>query len=259
MFAAKLQKLLPMTDPVSIAAIVLAFLLGGGVKGLAGMGLPAVTVAVLTFAFGLPAAMALMIVPGLLTNFWQATSGGHAWPALRRILPFLLASLCTIWFGTGLLVTMDSSWLVFVLGMILTVYALVNLLGFVVNISRAHERWIGPLFGAVNGVTTGMTGVTSTPSVIYLNGLGMKRDMMVQAMGLLFFISYIVLSGALWLRGLLNTEIGLISVAAVIPALVGMEIGRRLRSYTTESSFKRVLNYVLLAMGLYLMVRSTVF
>lgn len=228
-------------------------------KGLAGLGLPVITVAVLTFAFGLPNAMALTIAPGLVANLWQAVSGGYLIAALKRIAIFLVPSLFTIWFGTGLLVTLDSDWLVVMLGVILTIYATIGISGFSVTIPLRKEKWIGPVFGAVNGITTGMTGVTSTPSVIYVNGLGMKREMFIQSLGLLFLISYFVLTGSLWLRGLLNVEVGTLSLVACIPTLAGMALGRFLRKRTSEAGFRRLFFRILLVLGVYLILRILVF
>ena len=245
-----------MTDPLSLAIITFAFLAGGFVKGIAGLGLPIVTVAILTFAFGLQNAMALMVAPGLLSNAWQAVSGSQTVPALKRISPFMLPSLLTIWLGTGLLVTLDSSYAVVMLGIILLIYSITGISGFSVDIPPRHERWVGPGFGMVCGVTTGMTGVTSTPSVIYLNGLGMAREMFIQAMGLHFCISYIVLTIALWMRGLLNLEIGILTLLAVIPTIGGQWIGRKLRLKTSETGFKWIFYRVLFAMAIYLIFRA---
>ncbi|MEP2560021.1 MAG: sulfite exporter TauE/SafE family protein, partial [Rhizobiaceae bacterium] len=61
-----------MFDPLALAIIFLTFLLAGLVKGVIGLGLPTVSLAVLAVLFDLPTAMALLIVPSLLTNIWQA-------------------------------------------------------------------------------------------------------------------------------------------------------------------------------------------
>jgi len=245
-----------MTDPLSLAIIAFAFITGGFVKGAAGLGLPVITVAVLASVFGLKSAMALMVVPGVVTNAWQAASGEHAASVMRRISIFHIPSLITIWFGTGLLIVLDSGWLVLALGLILLAYAIVGLTGFSVQISPSKEKIIGPTFGAFCGLTTGMTGVTSTPSVIYLNGLGMPRDMFIQSMGLHFFISYLVLTAALWFRDLLNLEVGLLSVACVVPALLGMQFGRAMRSKMNEKAFKLTFYGVLMALGVYMIGRE---
>lgn len=248
-----------MTDPTSLAIIAAAFMIGGAVKGLAGLGLPVITVAVLTSVFGLQTAMALMVMPGLIANSWQALTGGYMIPAFRRIASFLVPSLVTIWFGTGLLVALDSDWLVIILGVILAIYALTGVLGVTMRVPSSREYWFGPVFGAINGVTTGMSGVASTPSVIYLNGLGMPREMFIQAFGLLFLMSYVVLTASLWFRGIVGFEVGAISFVATAPTLFGMWIGRQLRFRTSESVFRRCFFWILLAIAFLIVSQVTLF
>ena len=244
------------TDPLTLTIVALAFAGGGFVKGFAGMGLPLVTVAALTFAFGLPAAVMLMVVPGLVTNLWQAVGGSETGAAMRRIWPFLLACCACVWFGTGILATFDANALVVGLGALLALYAAITIGGVRLDVPRAQEWWMGPVFGAVNGVACGITGITSVPSVLYVNGLAMPRERMIQTMGMLFGLSYVAISAALWLRGMLSVEIGALSVFAVAPALCGMWLGRRARFTTSDATFRRVFNWLLLAIGLYLIVRG---
>ena len=68
-----------MFDFVTVAAIGGTFLLAGGVKGVIGLGLPTVSLGLLTAALDLTTAMALLIVPSFVTNFWQAMAGGNRW------------------------------------------------------------------------------------------------------------------------------------------------------------------------------------
>ncbi len=243
-------------DPFTIAIVTFAFLLGGIVKGIAGMGLPLVTVAVLTFFFDLPTAMAFMLVPGLVANFWQSLSGGRVLERAMGIWTLLVPCLLTIWIGVVVLQTADNSTLILILGLVLGFYAAVSLTKFRIDIPLRGRGIIAPVFGAICGITTGMTGVTSVPSVIYLNGIGLKRDAMIQSMGIFFFTSYVVLNACFYFLGLLTVELGLLSVYAVLPGLVGMEIGKRLRARTSEEQFRRIFLFTLLAIALYMIARS---
>ena len=64
-----------MLDPLVLAAIIGTFFMAGTVKGVIGLGLPTVSVGVLTAAIDLPTAMALLLVPSFVTNLWQAVVG----------------------------------------------------------------------------------------------------------------------------------------------------------------------------------------
>src|SRR5690606_13714915 len=77
-------------DPLLLAAIAGTFVLAGLVKGVIGFGLPTVAVALLTLTIGLKDAMALMLVPSLVTNLWQALAGGRLWTILRRFWALFL-------------------------------------------------------------------------------------------------------------------------------------------------------------------------
>ena len=68
----------------SMIIVALTFLLAGTVKGVTGLGLPSVSLALLTAILGLKAAMAILLVPSFVTNVWQAAVGGHLTAILRR-------------------------------------------------------------------------------------------------------------------------------------------------------------------------------
>jgi hypothetical protein len=70
-----------------LLAIFLIFLLGGLVKGIAGIGLPTVAIALMAIFIGLKEGIALMVVPTLASNIWQALAGGRLAEILRGIVP----------------------------------------------------------------------------------------------------------------------------------------------------------------------------
>ena len=241
-----------MVDAVTISAICATFLLAGFVKGVVGLGLPTVSLALLTAVIGLPQAMALLLAPSFATNLWQAVNGGHARDILRRNWLFFLLATVTVWIGALALTRLETATLSGLLGLLLVVYALVNLGGLKVAIPGGHRVWAGPLFGATNGVLTGMTGSFVVPGVMYLQATGMERDVLVQAMGILFTLSTLALAAALGGNGLLNAELGILSAAALAPAIAGMVIGQKVRTKLSEARFRTVLFLALLAMGVHL-------
>jgi uncharacterized membrane protein YfcA len=245
-----------MQDPATLAIVALTFLLAGLVKGVIGLGLPTIGLALLTAAIGLPQAMALLLAPSLVTNLWQAAAGGHGRTILGRLWPFLAMAGVTVWLGAAALARLDLALLSALLGLLLVIYALASLSGVQFTVRRDREPWLGPLLGTVNGVLTGMTGSFVVPGVLYLQALGLPRDMLVQAMGLLFTVSTAALALALGGHGLLSVELGLISGAAVLPAVLGMALGQRLRRGLPERRFRPVFFVALLALGGWIMVRS---
>ena len=243
-----------MTIDPNLILILATFLLAGMVKGVIGLGLPTISLAILTVALDLPGAMALLLVPSFITNLWQAVVGGNSRLVLARTWPFLLMATVTIWFGAQALRHVQLSMLSALLGILLTTYAVANLSGLRFTISRSRANWAGPLLGLVNGLLTGMTGSFVVPGVMYLQALGFTRDELLQAMGMLFTLSTLAL--ALQSNELLSVEQGIHSTIALLPAIMGMLLGQRIRSMISESLFSKVFFVSLLAMGVYIIVTA---
>ena len=223
-----------MFDLETALLVVGTFLLAGAIKGVIGLGLPTVSLALLTVAIGLPQAMALLLVPSFATNLWQALVGGNALAILRRLWPFLLMATGTVWIGALALTRVELSWLSALLGLLLVAYAVVNLAGYRFAIGVGREGWVGTMVGAANGILTGMTGSFVVPGVMFLQAIGLPRDTLVQAMGILFTASTLALALALQGNNLLSAELGGMSAAALLPALAGMVIGQRVRHRLPE-------------------------
>ena len=76
-----------------LAAIAGAFLLAGFVKGVIGLGLPTVSIGLLGLLMTPAQAAAILVVPSLVTNVWQAAVGGGLLALARRLWP-LLTGIC---------------------------------------------------------------------------------------------------------------------------------------------------------------------
>ena len=245
-----------MPETNAIVVVAGTFLLAGMVKGVIGLGLPAVALGVLTIAFDLPSAMALLLVPSFVTNLWQALAGGYLKAILLRLWPFLVTATATVWIGAQALTSMDLSLLTALLGGLLVTYSMVNLRGFQLAIPARYETWVGPLVGVANGVLTGMTGSSVVPGVMFLQAIGLSRDMLVQAMGILFATSTLALAVALQKANVLTVEHGMLSSGAVLPAIVGMILGQRIRTTLSEQRFRKVFFVALLVLGAYIIVSA---
>ena len=240
-----------MIEPFTLIIIAGTFFLAGSVKGIIGLGLPIVSLGVLAIALDLTTAMALMLIPAFISNIWQAVVGEKGKIIFQRIWPFLLTATATIWFGAKALTSVNPLYLSMLLGVLLVAYSSLNLIGFSFLISPQREKWVGPVFGMANGILTGMTGSSVVPGVMFLQAIGLSRDMLVQAMGMLFCLSTIALTFALKNNNLLTTELTAISALAVVPAIMGMMIGQRVRKSLSENRFRKTFFVSIFMLGLF--------
>jgi len=245
-----------MPDLFALTAIGGTFLIAGMVKGVIGLGLPTVSLALLTVTLDLPSAMALLLVPSFITNLWQAVVGGQGGAILQRIWPFLLLATGTVWNGAIALRQVDLSLLSALLGLLLVIYGVANLAGLRFSLTQHQAAWLGPVLGTVNGVLTGMTGSFVVPGVMFLQAIGLPRDMLIQAMGILFTLSTLALAVALQRNAFVTAELAGLSAAAVPPAIIGMIAGQRLRQNLSEQLFRRTFFIALLVLGTYIIFRA---
>jgi uncharacterized membrane protein YfcA len=240
----------------TVSLVFLIFLAGGVVKGIVGLGFPIVVLAGLAATVGLKEAMGLLIIPGIVTNVWQALAGGAFFEITRRLWPLLLTSFAGIGVGVHVLSTADTALLVAALGVLLFVYSAISLARPQIPPPDRHEIWLSPLIGAGAGVVFGMTGSYMVPGVLYIQALGLTREMFVQALGIVF--CWIMIALGLFMSGnrLIPPETAMLSAAGLAPTALGMLIGQNGRHFLSEQRFRKVFFTALCVAGLYMIARS---
>ena len=242
-------------EPFSLIYIALCFLLGGLSKGLVGMGLQTICIGLLVVLFDITVAMALLLVPALITNIWQIR--GMPFASLgKRLLPLLLCAAAGIWFGSYALIYVDGRWLSILLAILLLIYTAISLTGYHIGIPKQREGVLGVVFGGLNGLFTGMTGSYLFPALMYLHGMGLPRDQFIQAMGLFFVTLSITLGFALSRHQLLGFDIALVSTAACLPALLGMRVGEKLRGTLSDRTFRLLFFLAVAGVAIVILLRS---
>src|SRR4051794_2818705 len=244
-------------DLASTALVLGAFTVAGFVKGVAGFGLPTVTLGLLALTRPLPEAMALMLVPTLAANVWQSLVGPALWPVLRRLWPFLAASVVGTLAGAGILARSDAVMLSGLLGLLLIASAALALAGMPMPTpGAAQERWLSPLIGGTAGLLTGMTGSFLMPAAPYLAALKLPPQHFVQGFGLGALLATLALGLGMAGAGLLPPDLGLASLVGVAPAFLGMAIGTRVRRAMPDARFRTVIQAALGLVGLWLAFRA---
>jgi uncharacterized membrane protein YfcA len=140
--------------------------------------------------------------------------------------------------------------------MVLICYGLYGLSAAKVSIAPTTERWLSPLTGVVTGVLMGATGISALPVAPYFTSLGLKKDDLIQALGLSFTISSCALAIGLLVTGEFRVAIATTSLLALIPAFVGMFIGQALRNRIAQDQFRKYFFITLLVLGGYTTFRA---
>lgn len=251
-----------------IIYIGFVFVLAGLVKGVTGMGLPTVAMALLSLFVPPIEAAALLIVPSLLTNVWQLASGEPVYPLWQRFWPMLVAICLGTLAGSAIFSVVGAPAVPdgahapslmpspigagATLGIALAVYGVLGLLSIRFSVPKDAEPWLSPIMGVLTGLLTAASGVFVLPAVPYLQALGLKRDELVQAMGLSFTMSTAALAVTLAMHDALHPAVAGASLLAQFPAMAGMFLGAWLRQRMNPELFRRCFFGMLVALGSHL-------
>ena len=236
-------------DWQTVAILAGAFFAAGAVKGVVGLGLPTVSLALLCIAFDISTAMALLLAPSLLTNIWQSFGGSSPLSLFRTLWPFYCLSSLAVGVGVHAFGFIEAAAAEQVLGLLLVLYSAVSIFGLRFTIPEGQTGLAGGMAGLLTGMLTGMTGSFVVPSVMFLQSIRLTVSEFAQATGLLFSLLTISLGLSLFVAGRLSIDVGLFSMAGVVPAFLGMTLGYRIRARLKEELFRLLLNLGLLMIG----------
>ena len=236
---------------VDIVVGLSVLLLAGTVKGLVGLGLPAISIALMSLYLPLPEAIALISLPTIFTNIWQASVGGKFKVIVRRQWPLIVPLAVVLYLTVWLLGQKGPNWAFLVLGTVLIAYSTLGLFRIRLHIHADLERPLAPVIGTVSGFIAGLVGVPVVPLMPYLQGLDIKPSELVQTLGVVLCATSLALTASLLFFGLLDGPRALVSAAAVVPAVVGMWLGQQVRSRLSVEQFRLAVFWALLLTGVY--------
>lgn len=229
--------------------------LAGVIKGATGLGYSTCALPFLVASIGLTPAMSLVTMPAMATNISLALGTGHLRETIWRFKLLYIAMLPGIAVGLALLLWVSQSAAVRLLGGVMVAYVVLALIKPSLTLPAHFE---GPLqipTGFCNGIIAGLTGSQVMPLFPYVMALRLDADRMIQAINLAVLIASLLLSIGLASTGLMSLGLFLASVAAMLPALVGVEVGARARTLIPVASVRTVALLTLLAMGIIMLLR----
>jgi uncharacterized membrane protein YfcA len=241
---------------LAVVVIAAVFLVAGFVKGVLGLGLPTISMGLLAVTMTPGQAAAMLVVPSLVTNLWQMLAGPYVLKLVKRLGGMLIAACIGTWLGAGWLTGPHARYGAIALGLSLIVYAVLSLGAVRVSVPRQQEIWLGPLVGLVTGLITAATGVFVIPAIIYLQGIGLEKEELVQALGLSFTVSTVALSFNLMGAGVLSVSLASTAIVGLVTAAIGMWIGQLVRLRLDQQTFRRWFFIGLLLLGVYLTGRG---
>jgi len=235
---------------------VAVYVLAGLVKGTIGIGLPTAGVSLTAQFTDVRIAIALALMPMLLTNVWQVYRTRQDTHKIRRFWPLLVCMLLGIALFAFAAPSVPLHITTLILGATVLLFASVSLLSEIPQISQRYDKKLQIFAGFSAGFMGGITGVWAPPIVMYMSAVRVDKATFVAVVGVLLMTGSAVLCLAYGSVGLLTRGQAIASLILVIPAIIGFAIGEKLRGQIEEELFKKLVLLFFLVMGLNLIRRG---
>jgi uncharacterized membrane protein YfcA len=235
-------------------ALLLALVAAGAAKGLIGVGMPIVAMPLVSHIIDLPAAVALLSIPLVLSNLRQAVEGGGTVAALRQMAPLLLGFCVGIVVGVTVLMSLDDAWLKPLVGCALLLAGLTVVVKRDLTLSPTGERVAAPIAGALGGVFGGLAALSGPIVFIYLLATARDKNLFVKHASLyLVFASAVLLLVMSSYAHITLADAG-VSLVSVLPVMVGMAVGAKIRPHVPIKFFRLLILLAVFASAVDLIV-----
>jgi len=243
-------------DPFLLAIVALAVLFGGFVKGVVAIGLPIVSIGVLSSVMEAHLALGIIMFPILLTNLWQMLHAGRPLEVVRRFWPTIAIMLICIWVGTRLVTRLPGEWLYGCIGIAVVLFTTLNFFTPNWRLPAQSERWASPLAGTLSGLLGGISTIWGPPLTMLFIMLRLPKEAFIQATGTIWFVASIPLVLGYRHNGILDDSTAVLSFAACLPSFLGLWLGTWVRAKIEPETFRKVLLIVFFLIGLNLIRRA---
>jgi uncharacterized membrane protein YfcA len=237
---------------------IIIFFVGGLVKGTIGVGLPTVTLTLLSFFFDIKDSISFILIPVILTNLFQMLDGKNLKSIFQQTKFFLFTSVVFVIPGFLILRAIDSKIILIILASLLVLNSSLVLFNKIITIKK-HDSFLAQFWiGALTGITTGVTSIYTMPFIFLIQSLKFSKEKLIQLMGLSFFLYSLSQFALFYSFSMINEKVLLFSSIACLPILLGVIAGKYLRKILSEQIFKKLFNYMLLISGLTIIIKSIV-
>jgi uncharacterized protein len=240
------------TPPViwSAAIVFVCLALGGVLKGATGAGAPVLAVPVLAMLFDVQFAVAVMLVPNLLTNVWQAWHYRKHVRSRRLVASFAAAGAVGVVAGTVALATLPQAALSLIVACAVAGYILFRLARADWTLSLAAAQRLSVPVGLAAGVLQGASGISAPVSISFLNAMRLERPVFIATVSIFFTamsVLQIPMAGAL---GILTPPRLLVGATAILPLVAFMPVGAVVARRFSREVFDRVILALLAGLAL---------
>jgi uncharacterized protein len=195
-------------------------------------------------------AIAVMVMPNILTNAWQAWRFRESLPASRFTIPLVAGGILGVCAGTFLLSIVPAEDLSTLVAVSVAGYVILRLTKPDWKIGMPAAMHLALPAGMAAGFLQGASGLSAPISITFLNAMRLERSTFVATISLFFTTFGFAQLIALLSSHLLSAGDIAYSFLALIPIWAAMPLGARLARHVSPQVFDRFILALLSAFSL---------
>jgi uncharacterized protein len=244
-----------MPDPAQLLLISAVIAGAAMIKGTMGFGFPLVGIPLLSAIIGPRAAVPVIAVPTLLSNFIMVSRGSASRASAHLLLAIAGLAVGTL-AGAAVIKVLDPRMLSVLVGAVTLGYVLATAFRLTALVPEAAGRRAAPVVGLAAGVLGGATGIFAPLLASYLHLLHMAKREFVFWLTIMFFVSNIVQVASYAHLGLYAGQVLLLALIGCVPMAIGTWSGLVLQDRIDPEVFGRIVLGIVFIASLNLLVRG---
>ena len=236
-------------DLQTLIIVGVAFAMGGILKGATGVGAPLIAVPVMTSFVDIRFAVAVFVVPNLVTNLIQSVIYRRALSNRSFLLILCLSAGVGAFAGSLMLYRASDGVLEMVMAGLVLFYVGFRLYRPNWQLSMPVARKLNIPMGLLAGFLQGALGISAPVTLTFLNAVKFERTEFIIIVSVFFMTMALTQLPTLLYLGLMQTEHLVLGFLAMIPLLGFMPFGAFILRRATPDLFDKVILIVLVGVA----------
>ncbi len=216
------------------------YFIAGTIKGVIGIGLPTTGIAILSFFVSPLTALGLNLMPMFITNFWQFFRAENHMKILKQYKFFASFMIIFILLTSFYAVSLGDNLIRFLFGTIVIFFVITNFFGFNPNIKSKNDTLMQVSFGSFSGFLGGATSLWAMPITFYLLMKNLTPKQFVDASGFFILVGCFPVTIGYVSTEVFKMEMIILGSTGSVLALIGFQLGEKLRDRINPKIFKRI-------------------
>lgn len=232
-----------------VAAVVCSLIVAGLLKGIIGVGMPIVSLPLLSLFIDVKSAAMLLSMPLVFSNLPQALEGGKTGRCLMQLMPVFLGMIPGLFLGVRVLLAVDADVARIIAGLMLIGVGSITLLAPMLQIQSRFVLATGVTFGFFGGILGGIAAMSGPLVFVFLLAKGLRGKAFTKEASLFLVVSSLLLAILLTASGEFGWVDVSVSTAAMLPVALGMYVGQNMRDKIAPETFRKLVLIAVIAAG----------